>query len=274
MRMSVRHLDLRRLLGIWAVLAFAVCALPIDVNSLQPQGYLSDFAHVADAQSKQQIEDYCYRVEHSLGVQMALVTIDSLDNRDIETVANQLFRHFGVGSKQGNQGVMLLLAVKDRKSRIETGYGIEPYLTDGFSGSILRSMRPELQAGNYGPALLTAAQTMAAQIAQGKGLQAPDGAIAPEPRRAAPRQRSIPFPLILLGIFALIWLFGRGGRSGRGGGGGFLTGMLMGGLMNSGRSRDWGGGGFGGWNSGGGGGGGFGGFGGGCSGGGGASSDW
>jgi uncharacterized protein len=274
MRLSMPHLDWRRLLATWAVLAFAVSGFGIDVNSLQPEGYLSDFAHVVDAQSKQQIESYCYSVEHSLGVQVALVTIDTLDNRDIETVANQLFRHFGVGSKQGNQGVMLLLAVKDRKSRIETGYGIEPYLTDGFSGSILRSMRPELQAGNYGPALLTAAQAMAGQIAQGKGLAAPDGAIAPEGERAAPRQRSIPLPLILVGIFLLIWLFGRGGRSGRGGGGGFLTGMLMGGLLNSGRSRNWGGGGFGGWDSGGGGGGGFGGFGGGSSGGGGASSGW
>jgi len=273
MRVSMQPRD-SRLLGMLAVLALALSAAAIDVNSLQPQGYLSDFAHVVDAQSKQQIEDYCYRVEQSLGVQMALVTIDALDNRDIETVSNQLFRHFGVGSKQGNQGVMLLLAVKDRKSRIETGYGIEPYLTDGFSGSILRSMRPELQASNYGPALLTAAHAMAAQIAQGKGLQAPGDTITPEPRRAAPQGRSIPFPLILLGIFVLIWLFGRGGRrGGRGGGGGFLTGMLMGSLMNSGRSRDWGGGGFGGWNSGGGGGG-FGGFGGGSSGGGGASSDW
>jgi uncharacterized protein len=265
----------RRVSVIFLALTLAFAAQAVDVNSLQPQGYLSDFAHVVDASSKQQIESYCYRVEQSLGVQLALVTIDSLDGRDIETTANQLFRHFGVGSKQGNQGVMLLLAVKDRKSRIEVGYGIEPYLTDGFSGSILRSIRPELQANNYGQALLTAAHSMAAQIAQGKGLPPPDDTIAPEPRRTATRRTSIPFPLILFGIFLLIWLMGRGGRSGRGGGGGsFLTGMLMGSLMNSGRSRDWGGGGFGGWDSGGGGGGGFGGFGGGSSGGGGASSDW
>jgi uncharacterized protein len=243
----------------------------LDIDSLKPEGYLSDYAHVVDPQSKQAIEQYCYRVEQAAGVQMALVTIDSLDGRDIETFANRLFRHFGVGSKKGDQGVLLLLAIKDRQSRIEVGYGIEPYLTDGFSGSILRTMRPELQAGRYGPALYAAAQAMADQIARGKGIAIPQ-ALQPE-RRAQPveRGRGIPFPLIILGLIFLFWIFGRG----RGGGGGsFLTGMLLGNLLGGRRSRDWGGGGFGGWNSGGGGGGGFGGFGGGSSGGGGASSNW
>jgi uncharacterized protein len=246
----------------------------LDVDSLKPEGYLSDYAHVIDPESKQQIEQYCYRVEQAAGVQIALVTLDSLEGRDIETVANRLFRHFGVGSKKGDQGVLLLLAIKDRKNRIEVGYGIEPYLTDGFSGSILRTIRPELQAGRYGPALYAAAQAMAQQIARGKGVAIPQ---APEPDRLPERRearRGIPFPLIILGLFFLFWIFGRGGR-GRGGGGGFLTGMLLGSMMGGGRSRDWGGGGFGGWNSGGGGGGGgFGGFGGGSSGGGGASSGW
>jgi uncharacterized protein len=264
---SLRLVCLLALLG----LIFPVFAA-LDIDSLKPEGYLSDYARVVDAESKQKIELYCYRVEQSAGVQIALVTIDSLEGRDIETVANRLFRHFGVGSKAGNQGVLLLLAIKDRQNRIEVGYGIEPYLTDGFSGSILRAMRPELRAARYGPALYQAAQEMAQQIARGKGValsvpEQPEG----RPTREI-RHRGIPFPLILLGIFFLFLLFGRGGRRG-GGGGDFLTGMLLGNLLSGGRSRDWGGGGFGGWDSGGGGGG-FGGFGGGSSGGGGASSNW
>jgi uncharacterized protein len=266
-----------RLACLLALLSVLPLYAAIDIDSLKPEGYLSDYAHVVDASSKQQIEQYCSRVEQTTGVQLALVTIDTLDDRDIETFATQLFRHFGVGSKQGNQGVLLLLAVKDRKSRIEVGYGIEPYLTDGFSGSILRAMRPMLRGGNYGAALLEAAQQMAVQIARGKGVAPPDGTVVQHPARAQPSsgRGGIPFPLIILGIFFLFWLFGRGGRrGGRGGGGGFLTGMLLGNILSAGRSRDWGGGGFGGWDSGGGGGGGFGGFGGGSSGGGGASSDW
>ena len=264
-------LRLAWLIALLGVIFPAFAAL--DIDSLKPEGYLSDYAHVVDAQSKQQIEQYCYRVEQSAGVQIALVTIDSLEGRDIETVANRLFRHFGVGSKAGNQGALLLLAIKDRQNRIEVGYGIEPYLTDGFSGSILRAMRPELQAGRYGPALYAAAQEMAQQIARGKGV-AISGAEQPDRRpRTSERHQGIPFPLIIIGLFFLFWLFGRGGRRGGGGGGGFLTGMLLGNMLGGGRSRDWGGGGFGGWDSGGGGGG-FGGFGGGSSGGGGASSNW
>jgi uncharacterized protein len=247
----------------------------LDIDSLKPQGYLSDYANVVDAASKQQIETYCYRVEQSVGVQVAAVTIPSLDGRDIETVANRLLRHFGVGSKKGDQGVLLLLSVNDKRNRIEVGYGVEQYLTDATSGTILRSIRPELQAGNYGPAIFLAVQGIAARIAEGKGIAPPAVASAPAPRPVAVRRRGIPFPLIVLGIVFLFWILSRGGRSGRGGGGGgFVPGMIIGSMLGGGRSSDWGGGGFGGWDSGGGGGGGFGGFGGGSSGGGGASSDW
>jgi uncharacterized protein len=277
MRTREPHLILR----LACLLLFIGSALPLfaalDINSLKPQGYVSDYANVVDAASKQQVEQYCYQVEKSLGVQFALVTIDSLDDRPVEDTANKLFRHFGVGSKQGNQGVLLLLAIKDHKSRIEVGYGIEPCLTDGFSGSILRSIQPDLRAGDYGPALLEAAHDMAAQVARGKGLATPSGG-QDQPRRTAQQHGGFPFALVIFGLFLLFWLFGRGhggGRRGGGGGGGFLTGMLLGGLLGGGRSSGWGGGGFGGWDSGsGGGGGGFGGFGGGSSGGGGASGGW
>jgi uncharacterized protein len=194
----------------------------------------------------------------------------------METVANRLFRHFGVGSKQGDNGVLLLLAVNDRKSRIEVGYGVEQYLTDATSGTILRSIRPDLGAGNYGAAIYGAVQAIAARVAAGKGVAPPVASAAPVRKRATEHRQGIPLPLIVLGAFVLFWLLGRGGRSGRGGGGGgFLPGFMIGTLLGGGRGSGWGGGGgFGGWDSGGGGGGGFGGFGGGSSGGGGASSGW
>ncbi|MDQ2711321.1 MAG: TPM domain-containing protein [Acidobacteriota bacterium] len=259
-------------------------AAAVDVDKLpQPTGYVSDLAGVVDPAQKQQLEDFCTRVEGELGVQFALVTIDSVSDRPIRDVALDLSRKWGVGAKKDNQGVLLLLAIKDHKSDIETGRGIEPYLTDGFSGNILRAVRPDLQSSNYGQALNTAAHRMAAQIAQGKGIAFSDTSLPPlpedTPRSARSHGSGIPFPLIVLGIFFLLWLFSRGGgRRGGGyrGGGGFLTGMLLGNLLGGGRGYgggNWGGGGgFGGGSSGGGGG--FGGFGGGDFGGGGASSDW
>ncbi len=271
-------------LAVCAALLSALCCFAINVDTLpKPTGYVSDLAHVVDEASKQQLESFCAAVEAQLGVQFAFVTVDSVDDRPIRDVALDISRKWGVGDRKTNQGVLLLLAVKDRKSDIETGRGIEPYLTDGFSGGTLRAMRPDLQAGNYGAGLITAAQEMANQIAQGKGI--PFSADLPQ-RRTAQRNRSrgsggFPFPLIVLGIFFLLWLFGRGGRRGGGmygggGGGNFLTGMLLGNLLSGGRrgggGSDWGGGGGFGGDSGGGGG--FGGFGGGDFGGGGASSGW
>jgi uncharacterized protein len=248
---------------------FACAGAAVDWKALKPQGYVSDFAHVIDASSKTQLEAYGATVEQATGAQIALVTIPSLEGEPIEDVANTIFRAWGVGQKGKNEGILLLLAVNDRRSRMEVGYGLEPIMPDGFVGSVLREMRPALRQQQYGEAMMAAAEVIGTTIAKSKNVSL----TAQLPRRVRPTTNdSIPWPLIIGGIFLLIWLSKRGGPRGYGGGGGggFLPGLILG----SGMSRDsWGGrgsGGFGGSDSGGG----FGGFGGGDSGGGGASSDW
>jgi uncharacterized protein len=260
-RFRIVRLRIALLLSALFIGALALSAAGPDVKSLpKPTGYVSDLAHVVDQGDKASLEAYCFQVEQQLGVQLALVTIDTVGDTPIEDFALDLFRQWGVGSKKDNSGVLLVLAVKDHKSRLQTGRGVEAYLTDGFSGSTLRSMRPDLRAGNYGGALLEAAREMAAEIAQGKGVAFNEGGLpAREVRRQAPRRsHGISLQGIIVGIFVLFFivnLFRRGG-GGRGGGGGFLTGFLLSSLLNSGGGR------------------GFGGFGGGDSGGGGASSGW
>jgi uncharacterized protein len=250
-----------------ALLAPAAWAAGLDTSKLKPTGYVNDFAHKVDPASAQALEAYCANLERLTGAQLAIVLVDALDDEPIEDAANRLYREWGIGKKGKDEGILLMLSVNDKKSRAEVGYGLEPIITDGEAGGILRSLRPLLRQGDYGPALLAAAQQIGGQIAKDKGVDLGVGM----PARPQPRGRtvSIPFPLILLGIFLLFSLLGRGGR---GGGTGFLTGMILGNLMGGRRGGDWGGGGFGGYD--GGGGGGFGGFGGGSSGGGGASSDW
>ncbi len=254
----------------------------------KPTGYVTDLANVVNGDSKAKLEAFCTRVESELGVQFAFVTIDTIGDADIRDFALKVFRTWGVGDRKTNQGVLLLLATKDRKSDLETGRGIEPYLTDGFSGSTLRAMRPDLRSGNYGAALLSAAHAMARQIAQGKNIAFSDQDAPPDlgPRKEEDRQparsgrRGGGWPLFVLGSSFCFGCSEEEDAAVAGGGGGsFFTGMLLGNLLGGGRSRDWDGGG--GWGSGGGfgggdsgGGGGFGGFGGGDAGGGGASSDW
>jgi uncharacterized protein len=249
-------------------LTLASSLAALDVDKLKPQGYVSDFAHVLDASSRVQLETYAGRVEQATGVQMAIVTIDTLDGLPVEDVANSLYRKWGIGKKGKNEGILLLVAIKDRRDRLEVGYGLEPILPDGFDGSVLRQARPLLRQGAYGPALFAAAEEMGSRIAQAKGVQL-NFSLRPRMRRPQPRS-SIPWPVVVVGILLLLFLMRRGG-----GGGGFLGGLILGNLLGRGGGGGWSGGGFGGYDSGGGGGGGgFGGFGGGDSGGGGASSDW
>ena len=254
------------------LLLLAPALAATDWKSLKSQGYVTDFAGVIDPLSKAEIEDYAARVEQGTGAQLAFVTIRSLEGQPIEDVTIDIFKAWGVGQKKKDNGAMVLLSIADRKSRLEVGPGLGGAIPDGMAGTLLDDMAPALRQQQYGPALVSAAVLLGNAIAKDQNVQ------IPPPQSYRPVRRgptgSLPWPLIIFGIFFILMLIRRGGGGyGGGGGGGFWTGILLGQLLGGGgggRSRD--GGGFGGFD--GGGGGGFGGFGGGSSGGGGASSGW
>ena len=230
-----------------------------------------------DPPSRAALDAYAGAVERATGAQLAFVTVPTLDGEPIEDVANDLFHAWGIGKKGEDNGALLLLATRDHKSRLEVGGGLGGSVPDGMAGLLLDDMRPALRQNRYGQAMLAAAVRLGSTIAQSKGVTIATPQVTYQVPRSAPD--SIPWPIILFGIFFLLMILRRGGgigRGGGGGGGGFWSGMLLGSLLNAGNrayggGRD--GGGFGGYDSGGSGGG-FGGFGGGDSGGGGASSDW
>jgi uncharacterized protein len=266
---------LRFLILLFSTAGAVVCA--VDLSSVpKPTGYVSDLANVLSPSDKEDLESFCTKVDQQLSAQFAIVTINTLGDQPIENFTLQLGRTWGVGNKK-NEGLLLLLVIQDHKQRIEVGRGLEPYITDGFSGGTMRDMRPLLRQSNYGGALKQGARELAAQIAREKNItfsEAPPSVARPQPQND--NGGGIPIPLIIFGvIFLLFLIFSRHG-GGRGGGGGFWLGWLLSSLLNSGRGGGrgggWGGGG--GFGGGSGGGGGFGGFGGGDFGGGGASSDW
>ncbi len=262
---------MNRLAPFLTTLVFAAgLARAYDFKALKHQGYVSDFARAIDPASRLELERYCARLEQATGTQIALVTLDSLRGEPIEDVANLLFRTWGVGSKGKDEGLLLLLAIGERRSRLEVGYGLEPVLPDGYDGSLLRQMRPALRQRQYGEALLAAAHALGARIAESKGVKVETGA-AGAPRRAQ-RQEPVPWLVMFGGLGVAFWMlsFASHGRRRGGWGGGFLPGVLLGNLMGGSSYGGRSGGGFGGFDSGDS----FGGFGGGDSGGGGASSSW
>ena len=256
--------------GATLLLTFAPAVFAIDIATLKPQGYVSDFANVIDAESKADLEAYSARVEKATGVQMAFVTLDTLAGEALEDFANDLYRRWGVGQKGKDEGLLLLLVVGDHRSRLEVGRGLEEHIPDGMAGSLLRDMRSYLQRQQYGDALAVAARSLGNRIAQAKGVQISEE--APLRRRPPPQPAGgeIPWPIILGGIVLLFWIMGMGSRRRGGGGGGILPGLILGNMLGRSSYGGYSGGGFGGYDSGGS----FGGFGGGDSGGGGASGNW
>ena len=117
-------------------LALALGAEP--VSQLQPTGYVNDFAHVLEPSTIAQLTNICEQIDQKAHAQIAVVTINSLGGSDIDSYAVDLFKKWGIGSKSTDHGVLILLAVKDRKYRIEVGYGLEPILPDGKVGGFGR----------------------------------------------------------------------------------------------------------------------------------------
>lgn len=245
--------------------ALLLLSLPLllraePVSQLHPTDYVSDFAHVLDPATISQLDNLCQQLDQKAHAQIAVVTVNSLDGSDIESYAVDLFKQWGIGSKATDHGVLILLAVQDRKYRIEVGYGLEPILPDGKVGGFGREAVPLLRQSDYNGAVSLLTSRVADVIAQDAGIQITGARPLVPAQPTAPPQRQLSGKqLLILGVILLIvlltplrkvlfWmlLFGGGGGGGYGGGGGGF----------------------------GGGGGGFGGFGGGSSGGGGASGGW
>lgn len=238
----------------------------------KPTSYVSDFAGVIDADSKQQMESLCYQLDTQAHAQVAIVTIHSLQGATAAEFANKLEEKWKVGPKATDRGLIMLFSIDDHKRWIEVGYGLEGILNDAKVGDIGRSMVPQLRAAQYGPAIYGGLQQIAQDIATDAGvtLATPQTQDPPVYHRETVQRGVNIFAILRIIFFIIIFIVV---VSGRGGGGSgwlwFLLGNMLGGGGGGGRDRD---GGFGG--GGGGGGGGFGGFGGGSSGGGGAGGDW
>lgn len=250
-------------------------------------GHVNDFANVIDSQTKQTMETILLNFEKKTGTQIAVVTMDTLGGQPLEDYSTDLFRAWGIGSKSGenrDKGALLLVVIKDRKTRLEVGYGLEGDLPDGMAGEIIRNMRPDLQSANYSQAMMKGMRTIVDTLAAKwnvsiEGIEdrrfAARGA---EPIKLSGKAASIIF-FLLIAFIILMSIIGRSARR-RASIAGEAIWWLAPLIFNRGGGNfgggSWGssGGDSGGWGGGDSGGSDWGGFGGGESGGGGASDSW
>jgi uncharacterized protein len=234
---------------------------------------VNDFAHVIDAANAQRIEQTIRALMAASGDVIVVATVPTVEPyADIREYAVKMFENGGrgIGQRGKDNGLLILLALKERRVWVEVGYDLEAFVTDGFAGQVSRDvMTPEFRSGSYGNGLLAGTNAIASRIAQGRNVQLTG--VPQVPVRQRPQAPAIPLNWIILLIIIVIILSRSGGgprrgvrRWGRSGWSGWSSGVgpFGGGF----------GGGFGG--RGGGFGGGFGGFGGGRSGGGGGGAGW
>jgi uncharacterized protein len=140
------------------------------VSQLHPTGYVNDFAHVLDQKTVAQMESICQQTDLKAHAQIAVVTINSIDGKDIESYARDLFNSWGIGDKSTNRGVLILYAMKEHRSRIEIGYGMETILPDDKVGGFQREAIPLMRNGDTSAALQLVTKRVASLIAQDEGM--------------------------------------------------------------------------------------------------------
>lgn len=226
----------------------------------RPRGLVNDFAGVISPQIEQRLVQITGELVRKTDVPIVVVTMPDIGGEDYNEYANRLYTAWGIGKKGEDRGVLVFVTIKERKVRIETGYGVEGIIPDGLAGEIRdQYMVPYLKQNKFGEGLLQGTIAIAQIIAKDAGVTLSGQG----PVRRPARRRGSGLSGLLFGLIFLVLLFSAGRR--RGG----LLPLLL--LMSLGRGGGYYGGGRGGFGgSFGGFGGGFGGFGGGLSGGGGA----
>ena len=269
------------LLAVLAVSMFSPFGIRHSAFAAQPApppltDTVNDIAGVIDAGSRAELDKRIRALQQATGDVIAVAAVKTFQPYgSIEEYAVKMFENGGrgIGQKGKDNGLLLLVAIDDRKVKVEVGYDLEGIIPDAYAGETIReAIAPAFRRGEYGEGLLTAVTRLINRIAEQRGVTIPD-VPAPAARRAGSRTK---FPWILVFWIVVMLIasarsnrrrrrryWGHGPWSGWMGGPGSFGG---GGFGSSGGSFGGGGGGFGG--------GGFGGFGGGRSGGGGASGSW
>ncbi|TAF65580.1 MAG: hypothetical protein EAZ55_08450 [Cytophagales bacterium] len=171
----------------------------------EPAIFVNDYVGVLENNDKNYLEKTLREYDKTTSTQIAIVIVRSLEGVTIAEYANELFRKWGIGQKNKDNGILILIVTEDRAVRIELGYGVEAYITDTDAANIVKTqMIPHLKERKYGEALQKATETLIKQ------LQSADFRANTEPTKAwynSYRVIIIFAVLIVAVIFLLTFLF-------------------------------------------------------------------
>lgn len=225
-----------------ATVLFLTLACPVANHAIdalpKSQGLVNDFANVISPQDEQKLTQVTGELLKKTGVPVVVVTMPDIGGEDYNEYANRLYAAWGIGKKGEDRGVLIFVTLKERKMRIETGYGIEGLIPDGLAGEIRdQYIIPYLKQNQFGEGLLNGTLAIASIIAKDARVTLTgQGPIKRPVKRRSGLSSLVFFFLFLLVLFSIgrrrggLWplllllLMGRGGGFGGGygrGGGGF-----------------------------------------------------
>ncbi|MDN4526306.1 TPM domain-containing protein [Fictibacillus fluitans] len=164
--------------GLFVIFSVLTTAIPVSADTIPAQEgdiYVQDHARVLSPQEKTEILSLGRQLEDQTSAQLAVLTVQSIGDTPIETYSNEAYRKFGLGTKEADNGVLLVVALSQKKIRIEVGYGLEGAIPDGKAGRILdENAIPYLKQGKNDQAITHTYQALAKEIQKEyKGQDAP-----------------------------------------------------------------------------------------------------
>jgi uncharacterized protein len=140
-------------------------AVPVFPAIPAPGARVSDYAGILSQADREKLQGVIGRVEASTTAEIFVVTVSSLDGLAVEEYANQLFNRWGIGKKGKDNGLLVLVAPKDRKMWIEVGYGMEAVVPDGLAGAVIReAFIPHFKKDDYAGGILEGVDRLAAIV--------------------------------------------------------------------------------------------------------------
>ncbi|MCC2630209.1 MAG: hypothetical protein K0S38_18 [Candidatus Paceibacter sp.] len=156
---------MRRINGLVVAVTVMVAATTFARDIPKLQARVNDTANILKPTERNQLEKYLAAEEEKSSNQIVVLTIASLDGEEIMPYTQKVFREWKLGDKQKNNGVLLLVALKERKMRIHTGRGLEGALPDGLCWEIIDDeMKPLFKQSKYYDGINTGVQKIVGAI--------------------------------------------------------------------------------------------------------------
>ena len=237
-----------------AAVSVSVAGAATPEPPAMPRDYVTDLAGIMQATAQARLNNALRELEAKTTAQVLVLTVESLDGQNIGEFAFKTKELWKLGQKGKDNGVLIAVAVKDRKYRIEVGYGLESVLPDSLVGTIGREyFVPYFRQGDYSSGITAGTIAVIRTIAEHDGVVITNGSGGAQPRAVRNGKQISMFQMVVFAVLGIIVLIlfithpgqcmllilasqmggGRGGWSG-GGGGGFGGGSFGGGGGGSG----------------------------------------